>query len=342
MTEAPPVRTRKPRKFLYIMMAISIIALVIYTVLWMMGARGIKAAVDDFVVQQRANGMIVEHGAVRSTGFPFLLRTHIENVQMGQPDLWHWRSEALFIDALPYALDRMIFSAAGDQRLEVASLQTPYNIWTGNGDMVRASIAHNKDTQWAFVFQIEAASFLSDQGHAEISTRKLVVNVAPLKGELTTIGASLAADHVQWHMPISEENKNMPIDRLEIALDVSHTDQFKDENTLRQWAGEGGAVNLHRFVMSDLPAHLAANGAVTINSQGELTGAMTSVLQKPANFLTSLDMIGLVPADQKDAMTAALALSSLAGGGQIKTVFEFRDGQVLANGAPVADLPAIK
>lgn len=339
---SPPARPKRRRRtFLYAMMAISIVLCVIYTLLWMMGARGIKTAIHDFVIEQRANGMIVEHGAVTSKGFPFLLRTRIENVHMGQDALWDWRSEAVFIDALPYALDRMIFSAVGDQRVHLDQGQAPFNIWTGRGATLRASIASKKDTQWAFVLQIEQASFISQKGEATMSADKLVVNIAPLARELTSIGASLAADKLSWQRKNVTPRVNVPIDRTEIALNISHTDELGDDGDLRQWGAMGGVLTLDHFVINDLPATLSAAGFVGVNENGQANGQFNTVLSKPANFLTSLDQLGLVPPNQKDALTTGLAISSFAGGGTIKTLFEIRGGQVLANGAPIADLPAV-
>jgi len=127
---------------------------------------------------------------------------------------------------------------------------------------------------------------------------------------------------------------------VELSFDITHTDYFQAGNGLRGWGAENGKAILQRFVLTEAPAKLTANGTLGVDRNGHLDGGIDTTLIKPGNFIAMLDRSGALKATQKDALTTGLAMSALAGGGKTKTLFEFRDGQVFANGTRVADLPA--
>ena len=109
------------RRWLYIPWAIAAIVFLGYFMLWRAGASEMKKAVGAWVEDQREAGYNVSYGTLIADGFPFFLRLHIEDAHIAAHGLWDWQTERLTIDALPYDLNRLIFSTRSQQRISVAN-----------------------------------------------------------------------------------------------------------------------------------------------------------------------------------------------------------------------------
>ncbi|MEM1193014.1 MAG: DUF2125 domain-containing protein [Pseudomonadota bacterium] len=319
-----------PSRFVIGLTVFTALAFGLYTALWMMGARTVKNAVLTFVDEQRAAGVSLTHGAIKSEGFPFLLRTRIIGIDWQAPQMGHWRADGLYIDALPYAFDRVIFSPQGKQVLRVAALPPPYRDWTGSGETIRASIGRDRQKGWAFILDVKTLLLAADAGPARLSLGDLIVNIHPddLDGEDLLVSA--LAGSAQW----ADGEARAGLTALELVAVVSDYITLNPEAP-QGWAGTGGTVRIERLLVADNPAQLTATGDLSLDPSGQPTGRIETLLQKPGNFIVSLGALGALDADARAAAMGGLAVASLAGGGNIKNIFTLENGEILVDGVPL-------
>ena len=144
-------------RWFYIPWTVAAVIFVAYFMLWRYGASEMKTAVGEWVEDQRAAGFDVSHGALKTDGFPFFLRLHIDEPHIASPGAWDWRTDRLTIDALPYDLNKLIFSTRSEQEVFLDGAGR----WRVNADDFRVSIANDKKRDWVFATTIGGAHVLS-------------------------------------------------------------------------------------------------------------------------------------------------------------------------------------
>ncbi|MEL6113187.1 MAG: DUF2125 domain-containing protein [Pseudomonadota bacterium] len=332
MTHKSATKKKAPSRFVIGLTIFTVIAFGLYTVFWFMGARTIKKSVVAFVEEQRAAGSVLTHGAIKSEGFPFLLRTRIDDIDWQMPDAGQWRADALYIDALPYAFDRVIFSPQGTQSLSVPTLAAPYQNWTGSGETIRASIGRDAHTGWAFILELKTLLLAANANPARLTLADLIVNIHPDQSDGDTLLLTALSGDLQWTE--GQAKARLTAVELEAAL----TDYLTlDLEAPQVWADNGGMIRLDRLRIADDPAQLTATGRLGLDPAGQPRGQIETVLEKPAPFLETMTSLGLIDTDNRAAISGGLAMASLAGGGRIKSVFMIEKGAVLMDGVPLGE-----
>ncbi|MHA7872551.1 MAG: DUF2125 domain-containing protein, partial [Hyphococcus sp.] len=168
-------QTRLKRRWLYIPFAVAAVVVIAYYLLWRAGAAEMKTAVADWAEAQRAAGLEVSHGALKADGFPFFLRVHVAAPAIEAPGAWAWRGDRLSLDALPYDLNKLIFSPRGEQIVSVEN----YDEWRITAADLRASIARDGAQGWVFSMNVADAVARRPADGAAASLGTLVFDLAP-------------------------------------------------------------------------------------------------------------------------------------------------------------------
>jgi len=335
------------KKIHYAIIAVILAVVIGYTWLWHAGARGIENGVSEWVTAQRANGLAVEHGRIKSSGYPFFLRTEIKNVSIAAPDEWNWKSETFFIDVLPYDFSRIIFSPQGKQELHLPKAESGLQVIKGEAGKIRASLGRDKERPWYFVLDIDAAKLFTEQSQGDFSLERLLLNIAPASQDSTRIAMGLEVNDAKIKMFHDNQLRQMVLDRIDVASVLSDVHQLTNKNpdqysAVQNWSQKGGVFDLEYFSIQRDVAKFNASGSLNIDSENYLAGTIDTILEKPAPFVAEIKSSGLVPAEQLDAMNGALAVATLSGGGLIKTKFTMEKGTLKANGAELTRLPKIQ
>lgn len=333
----------KSRLFLlYIPIGVVALIFIAYTIVWNIGARGMKQAVNDWIADQRENGMIVNHGKIATGGYPFFLRTTVEMVDIRQPSQWQWQSQKLAIDALPYDLTKIIFSLHGEQNFTIETVPVPFGAWRGAGEQIRASLGLDKSKNWFFILELDQINVSAVYTDAKAEVEKLIFNLGPEGQNQTTIASRLKVDDFYVNIRGDGLDRVIRFGSLQSSIDVTDVDKISDEKPLSDWSAQGGEVKIHHITLADAPAQFVATGTLAVDPQGYATGLVETSLTKPNNFVEIIRNSNLVPKEQVDAMGGGLAVALLASGGVIKTPILLEQGKVSVNGNVVADLPPIQ
>lgn len=313
-------------RWLYLPWAIAAVVFAGYYMLWRAGAAEIKSVVAEWAKDQRAAGMNVSYGQVAASGFPFFLRVHIHAPDIANPDEWRWRTDMLTIDALPYDLNRLIFSVRGEQELSTRT----YGEWRIAAEEFLVSIADDKVKDWIFATTINGATARQTGNENEFSLGSLVFDLSPDATDRTTLVLALAATDAA----ISPKDGAVRLDRLQTVIQATQIHALGDADT---WRNAGGAVKINGLLASVDDANLSVSGEIGLDADHAPAGLLATEIVAPGAFIEALEVAGVIAPDDAKKAVAALTLAAIAGGGKLKTPIELKDGGAHIGGVTIAD-----
>ncbi|WP_375201487.1 DUF2125 domain-containing protein [Hyphococcus sp.] len=316
-------------RWLYIPWGIAAAVFVAYLMLWRYGADEMKNAVNLWVEDQRAAGFDVSHGALKADGFPFFLRLHVEEPRIAAPGVWAWRTKRLTMDALPYDLNRLIFSTRSEQTLSVDG----YGDWRITAEDFRVSIANDKKRDWMFAATIGGATAKREEDGAEAALGNLVIDLAPDEADMTVLTLNLMA--TQAHL--DAEDAEIDLDKIQAALSASEIYALSDAES---WRRAGGALQINGFFAQLEEGRFAAAGTLKLDENGSPEGTLKTEIIAPAPFIQLLARTGALSPDEAESAAATLTLATIAAGGKLTAPIELKEGAAHLAGAKIADLPS--
>ncbi len=305
--------TRANRWFLYGPFALAGVVLLGWFMMWRSGADAMRRGLAEFSSQAALQGAVIAHQPLKARGFPFFLRGAVADFTATTKDR-HYACGRLYLDALPYAPDRLVLSCGGEQL--VASRD---RTWRLDAEDARASVARDKERGW--MIRVETGALSATSGSERILVGAATVNIAPSAVDPATLQASLRILAV-------EAIGLFAVERLDAAASLGPADS----------AGE------RRLDIRG--AELVVNGA-TLKAQGILMfapgaaarGRLDAELQKPVGLARALASVRLLNADEAKAAEAGLAMLAVASGGIIRAPIEWDKGEVRLAGVRIARAP---
>ncbi len=312
MADAP---ARPKRRWLYLPFAVAAVIVAGYWLLWRAGAAEMKKGVAAWVEDQREAGFEVSHGELKAEGFPFFLRVHVATPEIAAPGQWRWRTDRLTLDALPYDLNRLIFSVRGEQRMETAA----YGDWRVNADDFRFSIANDKARGWAFAMTMRGAHAVRDADNANGAVDRLVFDLAPSEDDPAMLVLSLAAQDIKATAP----DGVFRLSGVQTVMAATQTHLLSDAE---MWRQTGGELIINGFNAQLDEAKLSVAGALSIDETHAPQGALETEITAPAPFVKALSQLGVMSEEEAESAAAALTLAAITSGGKISAPIEFKGG----------------
>lgn len=322
---ADPARLR--RRWLYLPFAIAAVILAGYFLLWRAGAAEMKKAVGAWVEDQRAAGYEVSHGALHAEGFPFFLRVHVEAPEIAVSGAWRWSAARLSLDALPYDLNRLIFSVRGEQRVSLDG----HGDWRIDADDFRFSIATDKARGWKFSMTVGGARANRESDDARASVERLVFDLAPSPEAPDMLVLSLAAAKLAGRAPQGAFH----LDGVQTVMAATRADALADADLWRQ---SGGELIITGFTAQRDEAKLSVAGTLSLDASRWPEGELKTEIVAPAPFAKALGELGVLTREEAESAGAALTLAAIANGGKITAPLEFREGAAHIAGVTVFEL----
>jgi hypothetical protein len=301
-----------------------------YYALWRYAAGEMESAVHQWVEDQRGAGLMVAHGPIKRRGFPFFLRLHIDDPQIGAPNGHVWTAARLNLDALPYDLNRVIFSPAGEQTFS----SPEFGAWRFSASDMRASIANDKARGWKFSMNVAGATAENGSGiNAKLDN--LVYDIAPDTDDYNTLTLSL----VGAGFALARGGESIEIEKLETALAVTETAMLGiGEPSV--WGGAGGVLKLYGLNATANGAEISIHGEIGLDGEARPAGALNARIEKPVGLAPLIAASGALNPEEADAAAAALALAAMSQGGAVDAAVKLRGGAATVDGVKIADLPA--
>lgn len=300
---------------------LALVVLAAWFFVWRAGAETMRRSIDAWAEDQRAAGFSVVYNDVRTTGFPFFLRGALENAAISDGRNWRWSAATLNIDTLPYALDRLTFSAANPQTLDLGA----HGLWSLATERGRVSIESDKARDWTFTAESGPGVLSRADGGAALSAEKFLLSIAPAATDLRRIEASLIVD-------------KFALVRAGETIDAPHIEAFVETE---ERAARGREISLKHVSIEAEGARLLLQGKLGVDANGFPEGVLQAEITDPAGLAALLGKTGALSPGEADQAAAALTLAAIAGGGKLKGPIELKNGAARIAGVKIADLPKL-
>lgn len=336
----PDAQNRLRRRWLYLPFAVGALIVFGYYLLWRTGAAEMEKAVAAWAEDQRAAGVEVAYSALRRDGFPFFLRLHVEDPSVATPDGLAWRGERLSMDALPYELNKVIFSPTGEQFVSAPDIGE----WRVTAKDFRVSIASDKTREWVLSANVGDAIARREEDAAVASLASLIFDLAPDANDPTTLVLSLAGQEAAYSAVESGSGAEARarLDKIQAVTFLTHSHMLQGEAPTDLWRSAGGALVINGLIAEIDEAALAVSGEVRLDNNDYPAGMLRAELSNPAKLGGLLRQTGALSPQEADAAVAGLSLAVLAGGGKIAAPIELKEGKAQISGIKIADLPQIR
>jgi hypothetical protein len=301
--------TNAKRWLLYAPIATLVVFLGLWALVWRAGEGIMRDRLAEFAATQASQGVDVEHGSLKTRGFPFFLRGEVPDFSIAK-GADRYQCARLFIDALPYAPDRIIFSCGGDQRAWANGQE-----WLIRSEDGKASIERDKERGW--MFKAESGAFVAESGPKKLSLTMAVVNVAPSLEDPATLQTSIRL--------VGAPASNPDADRLDVAATLSGPDPF-------------GArlLTINGLEAISAGARLRGKGVFQIPANGAINGRIESEIENPAGVARTLEVAGVIDAVERARAEAGLGMLAVASGGVIRAPIEVSGGAIRIAGVELA------
>ncbi|MEO0400086.1 MAG: DUF2125 domain-containing protein [Pseudomonadota bacterium] len=325
---APKATGRPNRLFLYGPLAVGGLLLAGWWGVWRAGTAEILNTAEAFIAGEAEHGVTIDYGDFSARGFPFFWRGAFQTVTVRSGDI-AYGADTVFIDALPYDLNRVIFSSPAPQTITIGA--TTVRLENDDG---RASVERDKDLGWLAKIASRATTAQIDGASEAFTMGPFLMNVKPAAAPATdqnrsnqAIDVSLTANDIV----VEQDDGTLRIDRTETAFQIS------DLETLN-----GPRLSLNGAAAAIGDSRLYATGDLRIDRQGYLVGQLSTRLEKPADLAEALQEAGVLSAQEASAFAGATALAALASGGEISAPLSFENGEMSFLGFRLGEAPRIR
>lgn len=299
------------RWLLYAPFIVAGVLLIGWRILWLSGAERMREELEKFAATQAAAGVIVAYEPLKTRGFPFFLRGVVDDLSISK-GADRYECARVYLDALPYAGDRLIISPSGAQRI-ISNKST----WTIVADGARASIESDDARDW--VFKAESGASSASSGMVQISVEKALINLAPGVDDPSSIEASMRVFGLKMAAP----DRSTFVERADAAAGLSAAGAASERR-----------LTLHGAELIVNEAVLKAEGSLLIQAGRPPQGRLDAEVEKPVGLARAFGEAQILTAEEARAAEAGFAMLSVASGGVIHAPIEIEAGKVSFAGRP--------
>lgn len=301
-----------------------------YVAGWFITASVLKAGIASWVVERRADGWIVEHGAITMDGFPLSWRAAVEAprlAQIKQNRTTRWSGPAIALSWKPWSPRTVHYSTSGahkfrlDPAIPPGSAETTLEMISGEGHLIFGP--QGRLSQLGVLLDggrlslPETPSLRFNRFQAVIDTDPPANRIKPTQPHQTP---SFKLDSEIFGLTFPEDQRP-PLGRTvgRIALRgtiMGHIPPGRPSDTLPAWQKDGGTMEISHLDLGWGPLKIYTTGTMALDSALQPTGALTGRVTGHGETLEALTTAGLIkPSIARIGKFALGALARTPNGG---------------------------
>lgn len=331
MRPAPPILG-------WLVLALIGVATGLYGLYWKVVHDRAIVIVGDQIEAWRLAGYDVRWSEMRSGGFPLSVEAVFADPVIASPpgrEAWSWTGEGLRVSLRPWALDTYTVEPRGlhsvTSRIYGALDAEAHGLTVrirSDGDGLRALRLTSGPA--AVVRHLDGATLLA----ANALDARLDRDAADA-GRFAFLGE---ARELEW-LDGDDAEPERAAAHVELgAADVLAAQRGLDARALSAWAAADGDLVIHEARLDWLDSALAADGALSVNENGELVGAIGLESSAPSRAIAHLAALGMI---DEDAMARIEGVTRVLGDNEMRIDLEVRAGQAYLLGLPLGPLPRV-
>lgn len=302
------------------LIAVAALALIaaVYAGYWNYLAGQVRAGIEQWAADRRAEGYGVEYGPVAVFGFPFLFEAVIVDPVLtapGEHGFRSWQGPVMIMQARPWALSKVRVLAFGRHRVTAMTGGKPKTIDIEFGSLIAA-----------LDFNPSGASFA-----ATLDASDIVYPHAPVTGLGRTTKRLSVSVVVKGNLPVS-----------------------RNVETMARWRDNGGTIDVSRLDIRHGPLDITGDGTGALDADMQPIGAFTLRVRGFNEAIDRLKAAGIIKAHAAGLMKAVLG--QLARGqksetetgdrkgavAMLKVPLSLQDRKVYIGPVTVAEVPAVR
>lgn len=329
----------------------SLLALVLFMGLgwsgyWFLGAQAKERAIAGWLEERRAEGWVVETGAIVTRGFPNRFDTTIENIELADPETGvAWSAPFFQILALSYRPHHVI--AVWPERQTIA---TPYQTLTLTSGGLRGSLEFVPGLDLRLdrgIVEFDRAGLVSTLGwQASAQAGQLAVRQTPVRDNTYDLSFRAADLVLPGRLKDALAREGL-VDEDLAALDLAATVTFDepwDRRAIEDRRPQPRRIDLDlaRATWGELDLRLA--GELRIDGRGRPDGEITVKATNWREILTLAEASGALAPQVADLMERGLTTVARLSGNPdtIDVPLGFDDGRITLGGLlPLGEAPRL-
>ena len=182
-----------------------------YPAYWLYAASISEELLHDWINEQRQDGFTVNHGPVKTTGFPFLVRIEISAPDASNPATrLSWRSEKLHLDIRPWDLKRYRLEALGAQQMRYRGPAEESDFTANTSGIEGVAVIGDSGTLAALSLVLKNVHITETARGSLLKTNRIVADIVrpdhpPITHTESALKISVAAEQIllpALHAPI--------------------------------------------------------------------------------------------------------------------------------------------
>lgn len=308
---------RANRWFLYGPYLVAALLLLGWFLLWRAGGEAMRRGLAEFAAEQADAGVSVDYAAFTTRGFPFFLRGVVDELSIAKGDD-RFAAKRLYVDALPYAPNRLIVSPKG--ALRVASKGQD---WAISADAMRGSAERDKKRGW--LVKVESGPLSATNGVLQLSIGKILINLAPSADKNDALDASARIMAVDVLSPAGKRYLFEQLDAAALIGAVSAADGRRPIDIRGAELAFDGAI-------------IAATGTVFLDAAGAPSGRLEAEIDGTAGLSRLIARSPLLKPEETAIAVAGLSTLSPSSGKTISAPIDIESGEISIGGVKIARL----
>ncbi len=307
---------------------------------WWFAAQALRRGFDAWTAERRAQGWIVDHGAVSVGGFPGRLAMRIETPSIGLPQNrggWRWRGPRLTASARPWNPTRLVLSAPGRHRLGAAD---PVEIRAGTAEGILAPLPSGAGLGLDWRLGTVVVSPIG--GGPARSIELVAARVVLPAGQEPRIDLRLAGIDL-GEAPAAALGARIDEVRLEAAL-TGPIARGRRRRILEIWRDGGGTVEIERLGLRWRALAIDGEGTAALDAALQPIAALHLKIAGYRLLIDALADAGAVDPRNAPGLKSALDLLAFAtpgGAGRIGLPVTIQDQRLSLGPVPVLELPRL-
>lgn len=325
-----------------------IVCISAYTGYWFYARELASSIINDWAIQQRAEGYEVTYSAPVFSGYPLLIRAVLDQPRVKRND-FAWRGERLSIESQPWNFRRLRVDIQGKQWVKLAHDPEPFILTPGKAAVVAKLSSNGSIAEASVLFRDLSISQADNAALSQISELWLEATApkeAPQEHTDNKLSVSLSAVDITLPEtaagPLGRDVSKL---RADIKLNGAIPNAAIGE-ALEIWRRSGGTLDVDWFHVIWGTFDLRAKGTVALDAQARPLGAFSTDVRGHSQALDAL--VSHAVLEQKTATLAKLGLSLLTktppeGGAPVLTVpVTAQDGHLYAGPIKIFELPPLR
>lgn len=336
------------RKSAIVIALFLIVGISAYTGYWFYARELASSIIDDWAIQQRAEGYEVTYSAPVFSGYPLLIRAVLDQPHVKRND-FVWRSERLSIESQPWNFSRLRVDIQGKQWVTLAHDPAPFVLTPAKAAIV-AKLSSDGSIAEASVLLRDLLITQADNTALSQVSELWLEAIAPndVPQEHTDNNLSVSVSAVDITLPEAAAGplgRNVSKLRADIKLKGAIPNAALGE-ALEIWRRSGGTLDVDWLHVIWGTFDIRAKGTVALDAQARPLGAFSTDIRGHSQALDAL--VSHAVLEQKTATLAKLGLSLLTktptdGGAPVLSVpVTAQDGHLYAGPVKIFELPPLR